>query len=252
MQKNKLSILIITKNNDDVLEVALKSVKSLKAEIIIVDGKSTDNTIKIADKYTKKIFYFSDKNIGKKRNFALSKATGSWILILDADEQISTELLAEIKQVIKINSKFDSYSIKFNNHLFGKKLQHGGENYSMIRLIKRKYAQIKPDLVHEKYLSKSNKVGMLKGKINHFSYRSLFQMYSKFTRYALNDAKQKSKSGEKTSLKKIFIYPIHMFWARFIEDKGYKDGLFRIPLDLGFAYMEFVTYLFIPFFNIFE
>ena len=77
-------------------------------------------------------------------------------------------------------------------------------------------------------------------------------MYCKFTRYALNDAKQKSIKGEKTSLKKIIMYPMHMFWSRFIEDKGYKDGLFRIPLDLGFAYMEFVTYLFIPFFNIFE
>lgn len=252
MIENKLSVLIITKNNGDIIENALKSIKSLKAEIILIDSKSTDNTLTIAEKYTKKIFYFSDKNISKKRNFALSKATGKWILILDADEEISIKLLLEIKRIIKINSKFDAYLIRFNNHLFGKKLQYGGENYSMLRFIKRKYAFISSDLVHEKYLSRSNKMGTLKGKINHFSYRSLIQMYSKFTRYALNDAKQKSKSGEKTSVKKIFIYPIHMFWARFIEDKGYKDGLFRIPLDLGFAYMEFVTYLFIPFYNIFE
>ncbi|MDP3974461.1 MAG: glycosyltransferase family 2 protein [bacterium] len=252
MLKNKLSVLIITKNNGDIIEDALESIKSLKAEIILVDSKSTDNTLTIAEKYTKKIFYFSDKNIGKKRIFALSKATGKWILILDADEQISSKLLSEIKQVLNFNSKFDCYLINFNNHLFGKELHYGGENYSMMRLIKRKYLYITPDLVHEKYLSKSTKVGSLNGKINHFSYKSLIQMYSKFTRYALNDAKQKSKLGEKTSLKKIFIYPLHMFWARFIEDKGYKDGLFRIPLDLGFAYMEFVTYLFIPFFNIFE
>lgn len=252
MKNNKLSVLIITKNNGNILENALKSIKSLKAEIIIVDSKSTDNTLKIAEKYTKKIFYFTNKNISKKRNFALSKATGEWIFILDADEQVSSKLSTEIKQVLKINSKFDSYSIKFNNHLFGKKLQYGGEDYSILRLIKRKYAYITSELVHEKYLSKSNKVGELIGQINHFSYRSIFQMYSKFTRYALNEAKQKSKKGEKTSLKKIFMYPTHMFWARFIEDKGYKDGLFRIPLDLGFAYMEFVTYLFIPFYNIFE
>lgn len=252
MQKNNLSILIITKNNGDVIEDALKSVKSLNAEIIIVDSNSTDNTQKIAEKYTKNIFYFSDKNISKKRNFALSKASGKWILILDADERVSHNLASEIKQVIRTNTKYDSYLIKFNNHLFGKKLQYGGEDYSMLRLIKRKYAYITSELVHEKYLSKSNKVGKLNDQINHFSYRSIFQMYSKFTIYALNEAKQKSKKGERTSLKKIFMYPIHMFWARFIEDKGYKDGLFRIPLDIGFAYMEFITYLFIPFYNIFE
>ncbi len=252
MLKNKLSILIITKNNEDILENALKSIKSLKAEIIIADSKSTDNTLKIARKYTSYIYNFSDRNISKKRNFALTKATSDWILILDADEQISSELSGEIKKILKSYSKFNSYNIKFKSHLFGKRLRYGGENYTMQRLIKRKYIYITNDLVHEKYLSKSGKVGVLKGAINHFSYRSLFQMYSKFTRYALNDAKQKSKSGEKTSLKKIFIYPIHMFWARFIKDEGYKDGLIRIPLDLGFAYMEFITYLFIPFFKIFK
>ena len=48
------------------------------------------------------------------------------------------------------------------------------------------------------------------------------------------------------------MYPTHMFWSRFIKDKGYKDGYFRIPLDLGFAYMEFITYITLPFFKIFK
>ena len=67
-------------------------------------------------------------------------------------------------------------------------------------------------------------------------------MYKKFTAYAFWEAKDKFKSGERSSLKKLILYPVHMFWARFIKDKGYKDGYFRIPLDLGFAYMEFLTY----------
>ena len=75
-------------------------------------------------------------------------------------------------------------------------------------------------------------------------------MFRKFTDYGIRMAKEKHLSGDKSSLKKIFIYPIHMFWARFIEDKGHEDGLFRIPLDLGFAYMEFVTYLILFILNI--
>ena len=74
-------------------------------------------------------------------------------------------------------------------------------------------------------------------------------MYKKFTDYAIREAKQRRLNGESTSLKKIVMYPPHMFWARFIKDEGYRDGLFRIPLDLGFAYMEFLTYmtmLFLP------
>ncbi len=82
----------------------------------------------------------------------------------------------------------------------------------------------------------------MRNKILHYSYRSLTQLYKKFSGYAWKEAKRKRQQGERTSAKKIVLYPLHMFWARFIEDKGYQDGFFRIPLDLGFAYMEFLTY----------
>jgi len=99
-----------------------------------------------------------------------------------------------------------------------------------------------PVLVHERITIKKKRTGKLKGKIHHHSYRSISQIYKKFTRYAFWEAIQKRQAGERPSFKKIFLYPLHMFWARFFKDKGYKDGLFRIPLDLGFAYMEFLTY----------
>ena len=74
-------------------------------------------------------------------------------------------------------------------------------------------------------------------------------MFGKFTDYAKREARQKINKGEKSSIKKIVFYPLHMFWARFIKDKGYKDGIFRIPLDVGFAYMEFLTYVLILFYR---
>ncbi|MFH1827491.1 MAG: glycosyltransferase family 2 protein [bacterium] len=243
MKKIKLSVLILTKNNEETLQRTLDSIKIKQSEIIIVDSNSKDNTLLIAKKHTIKIFNYSDTNLGKKRQFALSKAKGDWVLILDADEELTKKLLKEISKIINLVSKYDAYYIDFNNHLFGKRLKYGGENYSMLRLIKRNFAFIKPDFVHEKYLTTSKRIGKLKGKINHYSYRSIFQIYSKFTDYALKEAKQKVKNKEKTSFKKIFMYPVHMFWARFIKDKGYKDGFFRISLDLGFAYMEMLTYI---------
>lgn len=75
-------------------------------------------------------------------------------------------------------------------------------------------------------------------------------MFKKFTDYGVRMAKEKYSANEKSSFRKIFIYPAHMFWARFIKDEGHLDGLFRIPLDLGFAYMEFVTYIFLTYFII--
>lgn len=233
---------MITKNCEDVIDEALKSANGLVDEFIIVDGKSTDSTVEIANKYKAKIFYLDEEDLGKKRAYALSKAKCKWILILDSDERLSVNLRSEIKEIINSSTQFDGFLIPYQNHFLGNKLCHGGEDYKILRLFRKSKGHIYPAFVHEKVSLSKEKIGQLRNKIFHYSYRSLFQVYRKFTDYALREARQKKEKSERTSLKKIVLYPVHMFWARFVEDKGYKDGFFRILLDLGFAYMEFLTY----------
>lgn len=239
----KLSVLMITKNAAETLEKSLASVKKITDEIIIVDSKSTDRTVEIAKNYLAKVYIKEFIDIGKQRKFGFSKATGKWVLILDSDEIVSEKLMKEIKSKIEnTRIKINSYYIPYQNFFLNKPLQFGGEDYKMLRLFRRVKLSIEPSLVHNKIEVKDEKVGYLKGKIFHHSYRSYFQIFKKFTDYGVRMAKEKYSAKEKSSFRKIFIYPIHMFWARFITDKGYEDGLFRIPLDLGFAYMEFITY----------
>ena len=240
----KLSVLMITKNAIETLEKSLASIKKIADEIIIVDSKSTDRTVEIAKNYLAKVYVKEFVDIGKQRMFGLSKATGKWILILDCDEIVSEKLMKEIRSRIGNKQiKINGYYIPYQNFFLNKPLQFGGENYKMLRLFRRIKLSIEPSLVHNRINVKDKKIGYLKGKIFHHSYRSFSQMFSKFTNYGIRMAKEKYLLGEKSSFKKIFFYPIHMFWARFIKDRGYEDGFFRIPLDLGFAYMEFVTYL---------
>ena len=244
----KLSVLMITKNAAETLEKSLASVKKIADEIIIVDSQSTDRTVEIAKNYLAKVYVKEFTDIGKQRIFGLSKATGKWVLILDCDEIVSERLMKEIKSKIdNIQIKINGYYIPYQNFFLNTPLQFGGEDYKMLRLFRRIKIYIEPSLVHNKIEVKDEKIGYLKGKIFHHSYRSLPQMFAKFTDYGIRMAKEKYLSREKSSFKKVFVYPIHMFWARFVEDKGYEDGFFRIPLDLGFAYMEFVTYLFLFF-----
>ncbi len=251
----KLSVLMITKNADETLEKSLASVKKIADEIIIIDSKSTDRTIEIAKNYLAKVYVKEFSDIGKQRRFGLGKVSNDWILVLDADEIVSKELKKEIKKVMSYElgvrrEKIDGYYIPFQNHFLGRRLRYGGEDYKMLRLFKKDRAKIHPSTVHEKFELKQGRAGYLKKKIYHYSYRSLWQMFRKFSDYAIREAKQKSKNGEKSSFKKIFLYPPHLFWARFIKDKGYKDGLFRIPLDLGFAYMEFLIYFLLFFYPV--
>ncbi|MGB9707701.1 MAG: glycosyltransferase family 2 protein [Microgenomates group bacterium] len=241
-----ISLLIIAKNSEGMVGKALKSVKELVDEIVFVDNGSTDKTIEIAKEFGARIFINKTNDLGQLRKFGLEKCQGEWVLVIDSDEVVSRPLYNEIKTLVKNKSKlnkFDGYFIPFQNHFLGKKLKYGGENYKKLIFFKKKVVKIGSALVHEKFELKNANPGELKNKIFHYSYRSLWQMYKKFTNYAIREANQKLKKGEKASLKKIFLYPLHMFYARFIEDKGYKDGILRIPLDLGFAYMEFLTYL---------
>jgi len=247
----KLSVLMITKNAAETLEKSLASVKKIADEIIVIDSKSTDRTVEIAKNYLAKVYVKEFADIGKQRLFGFSKATGKWILILDADEIVSEKLMKEIKSKIENKRiKIAGYFIPYQNFFLNLPLQYGGENYRMLRLFRRKYATISPSLIHEHFRLTKGKSGRLKGKIFHHSYRSISQMIIKFTDYGIRTAKEKYLRKERSSFKKIFVYPIHMFWARFIEDKGHEDGLFRIPLDLGFAYMEFITYFFLFILNI--
>lgn len=238
---------MITKNAQKMLGSALASTARLVDEIVVVDGGSTDNTLGIAKKFDAKTYSFKSDDLGKQRAYGLKKISTEWVLVLDSDEIVTKKLAREIKSKIRItDDKTQGYYIPFQNHFLGRKLHYGGENYKKLILFKRKFASIDAALVHENF-KVQGKVGNLKNKVLHYSYNSLLQMYVKFTDYAIREARQKARKGERTDLKKIFFYAPHMFWARFIKDKGYKDGFFRLPLDIGFAYMEFLTYLFMLF-----
>lgn len=245
--KASLSVLMITKNVQETIEKSLQSVSDWVDEIVIVDDYSTDKTIEKVKSLKLKVFRNREADLGKQREFGLRKCNNDWVLVLDADEVVTEELKREIVSLFHgFIAKYDGYLIPFQNYFLGRPINYGGENYKMLRLVKQKAATSKPSLVHE-HLSVIGKTAILKNKIYHYSYRSLCQMYKKFTDYAVRDARQRVNKREKTSFKKIFLYPLHMFWARFIKDKGYKDGLFRLPLDLGFAYMEFLTYFLLIF-----
>lgn len=237
-----LSLVMITKNCEDVIQEALESARGFADEVVIVDDYSKDRTIDIAKKYGAKVFFNRQKDFGTQKAYGVKKAKGEWTLILDSDERLTHAVKREIISLLSSKTNYDGFMVPYQNHFLEKPLRYGGEDYKKLVLFKKKSSKIESALVHEKFILSDSKVGVLKNKILHFSYRSVVQMYKKFTDYGIRSAKQRISKGEKTSLKKVFLYPIHMFWARFIKDKGYKDGFFRIPLDVGFAYLEFLTY----------
>lgn len=245
MKKNNLTTLIINKNSEKTLQQTLLSIHKLGGRILLIDNYSSDHSIAIATFYHAKVLMYKGENLGDMREFGLRKITTKWVLVVDGDEFPSAELIKEIKSIVgSKKSVYDGYFIPFRTHLFGIPLFHGGENYKKLCLFKRRVVRFPSRLVHEKAQQKKGaKIGQLKPFMYHYSYRSLSQMYSKFTDYGLREGRERYKKNENVSIQKFVLFPIHMFYARFIKDEGYRDGIIRIPLDVGFAYMEFLSYL---------
>lgn len=240
---HRLSVIMVTLNAEELLQQCLNSLKFIADETIVVDAGSQDRTLSILKENNILPIKVRANHLGRNKSKALARASCPLILSVDSDEILSEGLIKEIKKIKRKKIIADGYIIPFRNHFLGRRLRYGGENYAMLRLGKKTKLKVKVSSVHESLELKSKYIIKLNSPILHYSYRSLGQTFNKFANYALWDATDKFTAGEKSSLKKIILYPIHMFWARFIKDKGYRDGLFRIPLDIGFAYMEFLTYL---------
>lgn len=240
-----ISVLMLTKNCRELSKESIASLGGLPYELLVADQNSTDGTGVALKKLGAKIFLTDDENFGRKKQFLVEKATGDWILILDSDERISDELKNEIQQLLAHNTSgkqsVNGYNILHQKYVFGTPVYFGGESYANIRLFRRGKGRVTQKALHEEVIVDDN-VGQLKGKLLHHSYRTPWQLLRKFTRYAWTAALEKHKEGERVTFNKLILYGPHMFWARFLKERGYRDGLYGLILALAFAYMEGLQY----------
>ncbi len=152
-----VTLSMIVKNEEKFLEGCLKSVSGVADEIVIADTGSTDKTLKIAEKYGAKVFHFDWINdFAAARNFALSKSSGDWILYLDADERLSEDSAAEIKEALKLKDKYGARcsvvsknSFKKNKQIF--KYVRFFRNDPAIKFEGKVHEQIEPSLLKNNY-----------------------------------------------------------------------------------------------------
>jgi len=113
---------MITFNEEEYLQKALDNVRNYVDEMVIVDHGSTDRTLEIAKKYHAKIFiYQGPVHFARMRNLSIDKASGNWILVLDADETFEPKLLKNLQFFANNNIKADAFAFPRINYLDGKK-----------------------------------------------------------------------------------------------------------------------------------
>lgn len=239
----KLSVAMITLNEEKILEKTLKSVLAIADEIVIVDSGSRDRTEEIAKKYGAKFVHQDWLGYGPQRNKAIALCQGEWVLNIDADEEISPRLATRIREIIESNREGKKvYKVSFTSVCFGKKIYHGGwSGAKKVRLFQKGAGQFNQNVVHEEFETQES-ISVLQEEIYHHSYVDLADYFDKFNRYTSEGARQAFLQGKKDKVWKIFLEPLYKFLRMYILRLGFLDGLEGFVLANTSAMYSMVKY----------
>lgn len=237
---NTISAVVLTKNNENIIERCLKNLDFID-EIIIIDD-SDDNTPEIAKKFPKvKVFKRKFDNYSGQRNFGIEKASSEWILMIDSDEEVESGFAPLVKKAVE---REDVAAFKFprKNIVFGKWIEHAGwyPDYQT-RLFKKGKAKYER-LVHEK-LEVDGETKELDVHIIHYNYESVSQFIDKLQKYTTLEADELANSGYKFYWPDLIFKSNAEFLRRFFAEEGFKDGLHGLVLSILQAFYTFATYL---------
>jgi glycosyltransferase involved in cell wall biosynthesis len=235
-----ISAVINTLNEESNIAHCLESLKWCD-EIIVVDMYSDDKTAEIALKYTDKIF-MHERVIAFDiaREFAVGKASGDWILLIDADELVPFELKEELLQIVNMDSD-DVVFIPRKNYIMGEWVKHTGFWPDYQPKFFRNGAVLFSEHVHDfMHLTENARKKYLETtpdkSVEHFAYLNSEHFVSKLNRYTTIEAKHMADQGKRFSLFRMLVAGFRGFQVRFINQKGYKDrhrGFF-LSVMMGF------------------
>jgi glycosyltransferase involved in cell wall biosynthesis len=222
---NTLSVIVITYNEENNIKECLKSLKWAD-EIIIVDSNSKDKTIELASAYTDKIYKTGSQSYAQKRNLGIDKATGEWILWVDADERISEELREEISAVISHTKQdYKPYLIKRKSFFINKFINHCGwyPDYSLRLFKKSTGIRFNIARVHERPIYKGN-TAKLSSEIVHYTDLTIEHYINKLNSYTTASAVDSNEQGKKSGIFDIIFRPAFTFIKMYFFKLGLLDG----------------------------
>lgn len=239
-----LSAIVITRNEAHNLHDCLQSMYGLVNEIIVVDSQSTDDTVAIAQQHGAKVVQPVDwPGFGPQKNRALDLATCEWVLSIDADERVTPELAAEIKQVLQAAVSDVAYKLPRLSSYCGKFIHHAGwQPDYVLRLFKRGTAKFSDDLVHERVVTELP-VHALHNHLLHYSYLNFSQVLSKVDAYSSASAKQAYARGKRSSVAGALGHGAWAFFRTYVIRRGFLDGGHGLALSISNAETSYYKYL---------
>lgn len=241
-----ISAVINTYNEEKHIQGCLESIKWVD-EIVIVDMYSADRTIEIASKYTKLIYYYPRCGyVEPARNFAINKAHGEWILLIDADERLSPGLSENLRDIAK-NCQYDVCRIYRDNYFWGQVLHHSGwQSDAPVRFFKKGFCSFEYGEVHVQPSVRGNIHTLQRelGFLLHYPYESVSTFVRKMDNYTESEAR-KLLDKEKTAPGRMQMSArfLQEFCRRYFRRRGYRDGIRGFMASALMATYWFVAYV---------
>lgn len=218
-----LSVIVIARDEARDLPACLASVKGLAREVVLVDDHSADATPRIAAGAGAKVLTRKLDTFARQKQFALENASGPWVLELDADEQVSPELAAEIRGVLAAPGGTAGFTLRRLNRFMGRLLRFGGQGRQQkLRLYRRAAARFDDKLVHEG-ASVEGPVGRLRAPLLHTPFADLDEYFEKFNRYTALAARERFDQGRRFRFWHHLLLP-GVFVKCYLLRLGFLDG----------------------------
>jgi glycosyltransferase involved in cell wall biosynthesis len=237
-----ISVFIIAKDEADRIGLTINSVKDWVDEIIVIDSGSQDDTVAVSESLGARVVFNAWRGYGPQKVFGEGLCRNDWLLNLDADEEITPELAAEIRALFQNGQPGDvAYTLPILPlYPFQESGHHWTAFHHPVRLYRKTFAGFKDSPVHDSVVVHEGRVGGLKGMVNHRSFRSLSHHVKKANEVSSLRAQDLFMKNRKPSAFSLLAIPFLAFLKSYFLRREFVNGIDGIVVSHMYAFQRFI------------
>ncbi len=240
MPRERLSIVLITKNEEAKIARCLESVR-FADDVVVVDGASTDRTAEICRAAGATVINHPwEGSFAQERTLGVEAATGEWILQMDADETVSDALRAAVQHVLAEGTSHAAFKVRRVNEFLGHRMRYGGWYHYNTVLFRKAHCRYE-GRVHERLIVDGT-IGTMEPPLEHRPFDSLTQFVERQNRYTTLQAhdlcETRGTLPERAIRREIFWRPIKTFWKSYVKKQGWREGMHGLVFAFLFAWVD--------------